>query len=486
MFRHGTFYRIKAVTAIIALGAVCTFLISCSSETSNKTGETNEQVSGTVAETTAETEAPAPEIKDFSGYDFRICLDKTDTSYLYTDIETGDRLNDAIYARNIKIEETYNITISQFEQINAVKAYRENVMAGDDFADIVLIPMRDYYRGGIMPECVDLNTVGTLRLGMSWWDQGLIESTTVDGKLYCILGDVTAHYIRALGLLYNKTLYEDRFTDNLYDIVSGGTWTVDTFLNYVKGVSKDLNGDSVMDENDLWGFTPDTGFMFDYFTGSGERAIVDSGDGLEFALDEPRAHDVFAKALTIFQNTDSVKVAENFKGSYQTRTKLFINDQTLFTNYVLLNAYTELRGMESDYGILPYPKYDETQDRYYTAMQINIPAISIPNTAQDTERIGLILEALCYESHSSLRSVLYNVVLDEKVARDEESTAILDIMFANTAYEFDHIANISGIDSIFVKAMTDGNDNFVSGWAAIKEKANTKLADFVESFNSAE
>ena len=43
-----------------------------------------------------------------------------------------------------------------------------------------------------------------------------------------------------------------------------------------------------------------------------------------------------------------------------------------------LNLSDQLRDMRDEYGILPFPKYDEAQDGYYTTVNDNYSQIMIP------------------------------------------------------------------------------------------------------------
>lgn len=90
------------------------------------------------------TEASKLEIKDFGGYNVRI-LTRADTGTWFTldvtaEEENGDAINDAVFRRNQKIEEDYNITIERISEEGAdhVNLITQSVLAGDDTYDLVL------------------------------------------------------------------------------------------------------------------------------------------------------------------------------------------------------------------------------------------------------------------------------------------------------------------------------------------------------------
>jgi hypothetical protein len=56
--------------------------------------------------------------------------------------------------------------------------------------------------------------------------------------------------------------------------------------------------------------------------------------------------------------------------------------------------------------------------------------MAVPVTFSDLERTGIVLEALCAESRARVRPAYYDKMLKTKIARDDESEEMLDIMFS--------------------------------------------------------
>ena len=86
--------------------------------------------------------------------------------------ENGDTINDAIYRRNLAVEEQYNCTISLLTAEEDDRDARNAIMAGDDFTDLMIIDS--------MSQTTDLCAIGLfmnlselpeLKLDAAWWDQ---------------------------------------------------------------------------------------------------------------------------------------------------------------------------------------------------------------------------------------------------------------------------------------------------------------------------
>ena len=86
-----------------------------------------------------------------------------------------------------------------------------------------------------------------------------------------------------------------------------------------------------------------------------------------------------------------------------------------------------LRDCEVEYGIVPYPKLDEAQEGYYG---YDISAfISIPSSVSDPELVGKTLEMLNFYSREMVMPTYYDIQLNSKSVRDEESIEMLDLIF---------------------------------------------------------
>jgi hypothetical protein len=86
--------------------------------------------------------------------------------------------------------------------------------------------------------------------------------------------------------------------------------------------------------------------------------------------------------------------------------------------------------MEADFGIVPFPKADENQTRYYAATNGAWPKI-VPNHAPNPERTSIILEALAAESKNVTIPAFVEICLKTKHTRDEESLEMVEIILSS-------------------------------------------------------
>jgi len=118
--------------------------------------------------------------------------------------------------------------------------------------------------------------------------------------------------------------------------------------------------------------------------------------------------------------------------------------------------------MEDDFGVIPGPKYDEEQEEYYS-LGGNPYFMIVPVTSRNLEKNGVIMEALAYESIGIIDTAFYNVFLQEKLSRDEDSPKMLDIIFGNLTYYYPLARNY--VCQNITKKIWQGNTDYASYFA---------------------
>jgi hypothetical protein len=114
---------------------------------------------------------------------------------------------------------------------------------------------------------------------------------------------------------------------------------------------------------------------------------------------------------------------------------MFKDNRLMFLS-ATLSTSQELRSMDGDFGILPWPKYTEDQDNYYSHASDVFTLFAIPGQTDDPEFCGTVTDALSAESKYSVIPAFYDVVLKGRTAKDEQSSAMLDIIRDHLHFDF--------------------------------------------------
>ncbi len=201
------------------------------------------------------------------------------------------------------------------------------------------------------------------------------------------------------------------------------------------GVARDLDGNGEVSLEDSFGSIYYDDLSFDNFHNAFDYSYtVKNDDGsISLDLDEQIMVDTYEKIRSLaYENPD---VYYNKGGKVEGTIDVFTQNRALFFASVLGDA-EKMRDMNSDFGIIPFPKLSEAQEQYKTTSRDNRSMFCIPTDVKDADFAGLITEALCVASNRGVVPVYYDTVLKGKVARDSESAEMLDIIRSGLNFDF--------------------------------------------------
>lgn len=480
----------KKTLTLISVVFMVFILFSCSETKTNDNNIVNESenISDQEQFDNTETEPLSDDVPNINldGYEFRI-LSSGEThawhGIINIEEETGDLIEDNIYYRNLVIEERFNIVMSEVYDVNKL---RTSVNAGSDDYDFVTgwcDTMLTLYLEGLGYKFTEYDQY--IDLNKPYWDLGLTNTLTFGEAIFFPVGaiDITTYDLIHV-LLFNKDLISDFDLENPYNLVTSGNWTFDKYAEMVKQVGSDIDGNGVMDENDMYGLVSMVKYVLPCFwVAAGVETVTKTNDGLpQFTLigDEKFAS-VIEKIFNITYDNDSWYKNTSDRNNYSTvNDKIFMSNHTLFFNSTF-KMIEDMRSMETDFGIIPYPKYTESQADYYTRMEGCFPFI-VPITVSDPATTGAIIEAMACESMKYIIPAYYEVSLKSKYTRDEESSKMLDIIFSNRVIDLgDSIWCGILRDGIFVDMFARNDRNLISQL----EKVENKMTDAINKVLSA-
>lgn len=479
--------------SIILIGAV---IISCGDSGSKgeiPTGNENNQAADENSAVVESTEEESPKYADddlgeynFGEYTFRL-LSRA-SGYINLEEETGDVLDDAMYYRNRKIEDRFNIKITEKLLDGAdMGPARASLLSGDNSYDMMVIRCPDAFTYAQQGLIHSINSLPHVNLDKPYWDKWLTGQWTLANKMYFASSalDLPA-YTHTVALLFNKQLAKDLGIEDLYKLVNDGKWTFDKFAELGTAARKDLNGDGAFDGNDRHGYLSTLRMVPPAFWIAGGVKTIDKDND-----DIPHLTANEAKFINVYDKL--VEVTLKNEVWYQSKTPdvlndpdliaMFKNGQALFYDSTF-GGIPNLRDMEIDFGILPYPKYSEAQEQYYTRLGwAELMCIPIYCNEESLERTSVIVEALACESAKSVIPVYYDLALKTKHTRDEDSAAMIDILFNTRVFDFgDTIWSADLRDGLFAKIFQKKSETLVSELEKLAPKLQKTIDKTVEAF----
>ncbi len=380
------------------------------------------------------------------------------------------------------VQKDYNCTITgemSTDSAGEIRTYiQEDMLSSKPTIDFCFETYYYYYSFVEQGFLTDLNTLG-IDFSKPWWDQNAVSDLSMCNKLYYALGDINTYdNDGTFVILFNKTLYEEKFGEGsyqeLYDLAESGDWTFDVLEEKVKGFGAEITGDNVRDEFDQYGLLTETSNLYMHVIAAGEKAIdKNADDEMEFTLENERVFTSINRAVDLYLNSNDVLVAnlEKYETKYpaddgidvyqETVIKAFKEGRGLFYMTGLIHL-PYFRDMEDDFGILPLPKFDDSQDRYYHTMSVHTAStVFVPvgqlSSGENGKQIGTIIDALGAYSKDYLTPEYYEKQLKRGDASDPHSAKMLDIIFESRTYDLAGVLGTMIADPVVMCEELDHN-----------------------------
>ncbi|MBQ7384586.1 MAG: hypothetical protein IJV72_07345 [Clostridia bacterium] len=360
--------------------------------------------------------------------------------------DTSDIVNEAVYDREKTVEKRLNVDIINVllpeteveDHYIVMNAVQNDILTNSGEYDIGVSNASQFYEKVGENLSYNLYEVPYLNTGKDYYSQLQIEKSVVDGALYAVTGDASMTLIKkSLVTYFNKKLVEQLKVPDLYETVKKGDWT----FAYQKELAMLLyeSADDVADETDVYGFVTDAREGVDAYLSGWEIRLVERDVDGRFVVNVDVAK--MSSALKIineaFYQTKGI-FATNFRKHkdwhpYEKKEEMFGNDQAMFATLELgACERTYLRNMESEYGIIPIPKYDDKQEGYYTQVEdlYSLYFILSSVSAERLDAVGATLECFFSES-DQVRYNLFEVALKVKYQSDSLTGQMLDIIIDN-------------------------------------------------------
>lgn len=450
--------------------------------------------------TTAEPEteeiryaADIPAGTDYNGETFTVLAFPLET-LVWGDVDwnaeelTGEVVNDAVYNRTTTTESKLNVAIEvvHMDSYGNANMLQKSVNAQDNAYQLATNSLQTTLtmgQNGLLAELNDYAAQGTLALTSPWWDQNCLNDLSVDHKNYILTGDIGTMYKKSIGaIMFNKAIYNNYSLEDPYQLVEDGKWTIDKMVEMGTQVSVDTNGDGVMDTEDQFGLICFCDMMPLAFIGAGvQMATKDADDVPHLSMYSEKTVSVMEKLATLMYN-ESITWSWSKAGvTEETAFAMYQADQSFFY-YGELHAVATMRDMDSPFGVLPMPKYDEAQDSYYHCVNPNVASVyGIPVTNVAYDMTGHVMDTLGAESKNELTPAYYNVTLLGKVSRDSESVVSLDIIIGSIRYDLGYLGGI-GISSMLYTMANACNSDLTSQYEAKASSFEKALEKFVQAY----
>ena len=288
--------------------------------------------------------------------------------------------------REAEVGKKYNV---KFEYLNVpwgefMAKYITTVMAGDAMAEIVSVQTDWFYPTLLLNNfCLNLSELGVFDFKASKFQKETIEFATLDGSVYGYeIGRIEPRGV----IFFNKTMFEREGISDIYDTVFNYKWTWSEMLKVAKKLTRDTDGDGVIDQ---WGLAGATGRIWRGFIISNGANFIDISDKWKprFSLGDPAA----LEALQAYQDfiiKEKVVLVSPEGSPWDYPVQAFIDGKVGMLVAQLWNIDKLRDNMSDEYGVILFPMGPRMKE--YTSEATLHHFKVFPVTVKNPEQVAIV------------------------------------------------------------------------------------------------
>ncbi len=477
---------------LLALIAAMLLTTACGSGTTSETDAATD--TAPVETAPVETSVKDTLVKeDYGGATFRILGEKMRDYYTFEEL-TGDVVNDAVYSRNGTVNDLYNILL-EFDIVewqSGDDVILQMTAAGDKNYDL-LTCTHLYLGSSITSGCFrSWNDTDRVTLDSPWYVKAANETYSIGDNTMLLFGDFLESTIRCTWcMVFNINKAADHNLPDLYAAVDEGRWTIDYLMEVTNDLYVDTDGNGERELTDFYGFVTDSYAAIDSFGRTCGLSAIAKDDKNYPTLDFYKESTVDAYELLYKLYYESTGTYVN-NAAFSHITDSFVVGNAVISNCLLVSLENEdVRAMEDNFGVLPYPKMTEDQELGYSHLDGTFSAqmLSVTLGEDEIDKVATVAEALNALGYEMVRPALYEVALKTKLTRDEDSVRMLDMVLEGRRFSFDSLDE-SNFKLSPVQAMRNllsvKNKDIASYYAKNEESCQAWIEKIVDAYEQSQ
>ena len=224
-------------------------------------------------------------------------------------------------------------------------------------------------------------------------------------------------------------------------MVEENNWTFGSMMALIKDTWSDMNNNGVKDKDDFFGVVTGTEAKIEsWFFGMGYKYCTKNANGeLELTMG-----DVYYMVEWIDTFTAAVASNDFLLHEQNGHTRTFFADKAiLYMSSLQLVESGIKNGIEMDYGVVPIPKKDSSQERYLTNIANSHDSWCVPLNVKNMDLSSAILECMASEAYRQIAPVYFDQCIKLRYAPDERLANMYDIIRDGIVFDFSSIFSFS-------------------------------------------
>ena len=425
--------------------------------------DTTENPDGGVEETTEEGKIPSnlPATLKFNNQEVRVSIssDERNKNEVGFYEEPVGIINQAIVERNYNVEDRLGIILTFMDQgvlagPTQVETVRNLILTGGGSNGMDVITGMAYYTSTLASEGLLYNLKSDaeenyMDVTAPWYNQTFVEQCSFQDWLFWSVGDmnVTAYDRTPVTFFNEDALLKWSIEEDLYQTALDGKWTVEKMQTLVKDIHEELDNTEGETKGDFYGLVINGGGMCvdALLVGVGINITTKNENGdHELSWTSGIAQDAFAKLYDLLQTSSGVylgttiKEGDTYNGTIAEHycEDVFYEQRCIFTFGLLSAAQLFATDTSLHYGMLPLPKYVESQ-KYQTSPHDAYTIVGIAANAGDRLAIAsATIECMNESAYYTVRPIYFDMAYKLRYASGENTARLFDTVIDSISFSF--------------------------------------------------
>lgn len=468
----------KTLALILAILMLLPCLFACKKDKEDTSTPTNDQ-----------NASLSPNLDSLANYSFNgeafTILTREEFKYELQTKDTVHAINEYVFKRNNAVETKYEVDLKIVTASGvwgSRKDYKDKISAainGSDQCEFDLIcgaqnQISEYVTEGYF---ANLNSINSINFNNQWWFEGFVDNMTINNKLYFTVGDAGPSLLENMNVvIFNKDLCTANNITFPYETVKANQWTLEQMEIMTEGfVYADQNDNSKADPDDKFAIVGGGAMLRGLSTSFEMNITVNDENGYPdvSGFYNERNEEIF----DVFQTFLFTDNRGYFKDDIDP-IKTFGEKRALLQFITLADVMKLRQNYEVNYGIVPYPKYDNAQKDYHTHIYETLTVFTVPVNAASKQESGIILEALGAASYDCITPKYFESILQYRNSQDINSLEMINLARQKISFNFGfvHGMSINQIHGIF--------DNMKNGGYSLTDTWNKRGGNWKDSLSA--
>ena len=410
----------------------------------------------------ATTEWQSQEVNESAAYFLDTVEDKWDyetitLASISTNIRGGEELtaestlvDEGRFKQHLITEEHFDVDINWIEIPTSESVTEMRTQANLEDGAVAFIAgamrMMTLATEGLL---TNLNSISTLDLTHEWWNQSMNENMDLGGAIYVTAGPIAEWYYGApFAMAFNKTIMTNYNIPDLYSTVHAGNWTLEEMEKITTDYGLYQPNDQGTGTFALSNNTSNMGYS--WLVSCGVKLTEVSEDG-EISVAH-LGNEATRNAIEKIQN--AMRMDEvNFQ-SIEPAFTVFKENRSLFWGSTTGYMSSHLPSCEVDYGIIPCPKLDSSQEEYLSAGWSTSNfclGVSSRVAGDELDWVGAFLDVYCFLGYEYVKPAKFDAIMKYQVANDPIASEMMSIIFDNMIFDLNMCVDFGGTASLMDK-----------------------------------